>query len=283
MTEVLHRGEPHVGIQVARAVAEQESSEDLTDQPAADRAEPDWNGVLVGIGGRLLPRASLRLGEDIGPEGAVAGKARSDVGDRRLRVICRRLADQEFIVGDRIGRRTPPRRPAQKEARTSLRAGGCAKRGSTGRLQPGAEGRARDSRGTYRSCTPAGACERSDRTTDRRSAGAAPCSRSMKNCQSMAQSAGIGRKPPRSAASSVSVEKIGRRCIVVFRRYSGRIIECPNRYAATENSTGISSTPGRPSRSLGIVGTGLYGSGKTEAYVSSSMIVLRKSLTSTHW
>ena len=43
MTEVLHRGEPHVGIQVARAVAEQESSEDLTDQPAADRAEPDWN------------------------------------------------------------------------------------------------------------------------------------------------------------------------------------------------------------------------------------------------
>ena len=53
---------------------------------------------------------------------------------------------------------------------------------------------------------------------------------SMKNCQSMAQSDGMGRKPPRSAASwSKCFEKMGRRSMLVFSRYWGRIIECPNR------------------------------------------------------
>ena len=67
--------------------------------------------------------------------------------------------------------------------------------------------------------------------------------------QSMAQSLGIGRNPPRSAASSTCAEswsfrrKMGRRSTVVLSRYWGRIIECPKRKAATENSTGMSLRP----------------------------------------
>src|SRR5690242_5949689 len=70
--------ERRFGVEVRRAVAAQQGGEDLGDEPASHRSEPD-RGLVGGIAGEVLPRCHLGLGQDVGPQRSVAGQAGYDL------------------------------------------------------------------------------------------------------------------------------------------------------------------------------------------------------------
>src|SRR5262249_37452155 len=99
-------------------------SEHTSDDPAPNGPELDGDVIKGRSSVSLLPRRHLCLGQDVGPQGSLAGKALGDLreGVELLLVLGGRLSDHQLVVVDRwlmkcLGHRLPRRKP---EGRTAL-------------------------------------------------------------------------------------------------------------------------------------------------------------------
>jgi hypothetical protein len=90
-------------VEVGRGVAEKQGSEHPRDDPASHRPEFDGDVILgkVRVG---LPGGHLRLGQDVDPQGSIAGEALGDIpeGLAILLILGSCLSDHQLVLGDHL-------------------------------------------------------------------------------------------------------------------------------------------------------------------------------------
>src|SRR5215469_7156684 len=105
--ELLDRCKRMVVVKVGRVVAAEQSGENVGNDLASHGAELDGDVIRWNSGVGVLPGHGLCLGQDVRPEGSLAGETTGDVRDGLLVRVGGSPSDQQFLVGDRVLAKSP--------------------------------------------------------------------------------------------------------------------------------------------------------------------------------